>query len=319
LIRKIVARSSAEMDRLRPVWTELERSGSHTLFQSFAWNRLAANIFAAREEPYVVCMHTDSGAAIIPAAIVDFGVTLLGEALFDYRDVLHVGDPELLRLAWQEIAALKLPLFFTALRGEQCSLTWHEFKPEKFVGAPCVQLADMDADRFASAHSRLGSRFRRLLRKGVELQQQAAPSSDLIHHIYQLKAAQTPNNLFRDPARVKFMTAVMEAACECCELYTLNWGGEIVAALVTFRDGDTRRFYGTYYDHEWAHFSPGIVLLFEATRRSLAEGLNCDYMTGEQSHKTRLATGSVPLFRIESSWENLARISGFEEHELLAA
>ena len=100
MIRKIVARSSAEMDRLRPVWTELERSSSHTLFQSFAWNRLAANIFAAREEPYVVCMHTDSGAAIIPAAIVDFGVTQLGEALFDYRDVLHVGDPELLRLAW---------------------------------------------------------------------------------------------------------------------------------------------------------------------------------------------------------------------------
>jgi CelD/BcsL family acetyltransferase involved in cellulose biosynthesis len=96
-------------------------------------------------------------------------------------------------------------------------------------------------------------------------------------------------------------------------VYTLTQRATLVAALVTFRDGNTRRFYTTYYDHAWAHFSPGMVLLFEITRQSLEEGLNCDYMTGEQPHKTRLATGGVPLFRVECPREVLGRVVSQEE------
>ncbi|HYL97105.1 MAG TPA: hypothetical protein VET69_14970 [Terriglobales bacterium] len=112
MLRKMVARSAAEMDRLRPAWDNLYRACPSTLFQSFSWNRLAASLFAAREEPYVVLLENDTGAALIPGAIADHGFTLLGEALFDYRDVLAAGDPSLLRQAWQEVAALKLPIFF---------------------------------------------------------------------------------------------------------------------------------------------------------------------------------------------------------------
>jgi CelD/BcsL family acetyltransferase involved in cellulose biosynthesis len=70
-----------------------------------------------------------------------------------------------------------------------------------------------------------------------------------------------------------------------------------VAALVTFQDGKVRRFYTTWFDPQWSRHSPGVALLFEATRLSLAEGLTCDYMTGEQDYKLRLATGAVPLYR----------------------
>ncbi len=314
MVKIRIARSAEEMDSFRPLWERLEKSNSCTLFQSFAWNRLVASRFPAREDPYVVCAESDSGAAIIPAAIADYGLTLLGEALFDYRDVLHLGDPEVLRRAWQELARLRLPLFFTALRGAARRSAWDDLRPQPFVNAPCVLLSDVEnAEQFAANHNRLGRCRRRLERQGVHFSRQNAPSPESLRHVYQLKADQLPGSLFRDPARLSFITAAANLDPTSCDLYTLRRDDCLVAALVTFRDGPTRRFYTIYYDHQWAHFSPGVVLLFEATRQSLAEGLDCDYMTGEQPHKARLATSSVPLFRVEATCESLAMFSGLEE------
>lgn len=45
---------------------------------------------------------------------------------------------------------------------------------------------------------------------------------------------------------------------------------------------------------------------FEITRESLADGLDCDYMTREQLYKMRLATNSVPLYRAQATAEELA-------------
>lgn len=316
MLRTVVARSPAELDRLRPVWDQLYQTSPVSLFQSFTWNRLAASFFAAREQPFVVLVESDAGAALIPGAIADHGFTLLGEALFDYRDVLCGGDPALLRRAWQEVAGLGLPMFFAALRGEDRRHAWQEFAPQPFVNAPCVLTRDLSAEQLAAAHARIGSRWRKILRQGVEFRHDEQPSPGLLRNIYQLKAAQPPANLFRDAERINFLVEAAAAGPAPCEVYSLVHGATLVAALVTFREGGTRRFYTIFYDHSWAHFSPGIVLLFEATRQSLEEGLNCDYMTGEQSHKSRLATSQVPLFRVECSREVLLRTSGYAEQEV---
>lgn len=308
-----MARSPAEIDSLRPAWEDLYRACPRTLFQSFSWNRLAASVFASREAPYVVLLENDAGAALIPGAIADYGFTLLGEALFDYRDVLSQGDPAVLRQAWQEVATLRLPIFFAALRGEERRRAWEDFAPYPFVGAPCVLTRDTTAQQLTAAHARIGSRWRKILRQGVEFRREPQPGPELLRKIYQLKAAQPPANLFRDSARINFLLAAAENGPAPCDVYTLTQGTTLVAALVTFCDGDTRRFYTIYYDHSWAHFSPGIVLLFEVTRQSLEEGLNCDYMTGEQSHKSRLATSQVPLFRVERAREVWGRVAGQEE------
>lgn len=309
----MVARSAAEIDRLRPVWDNLYRICPSTLFQSFSWNRLAASVFASREEPYVVLVENDSGAALIPGAIADHGFTMLGEALFDYRDVLSHGDPRALRQAWQEVAALKLPMFFAGLRGEERRRAWEEFAPQAFVSAPCVLRREITPQQLVGEHARIGSRWRKILRQGVEFRREPQPGPELLRKIYQLKAAQPPANLFRDSARINFLLAAAENGPAPCDVYTLSHGATLVAALVTFCDGDTRRFYTIYYDHAWARFSPGIVLLFEVTRQSLEEGLNCDYMTGEQSHKSRLATSQVPLFRVECAREVWGRVAAPEE------
>ncbi|HSB74856.1 MAG TPA: GNAT family N-acetyltransferase, partial [Terriglobales bacterium] len=167
-----------------------------------------------------------------------------------------------------------------------------------------------------AAHSRVASRWRKILRQGVEFRRESPASPGLLRRIYQLKGEQPAANLFRDGTRINFLAAAAASGPAPCEVYTLTQGTTLVAALVTFRDGNTRRFYTTYYDHSWAHFSPGMVLLFEVTRLSLEEGLDCDYMTGEQPHKVRLATSRVPLFRVECPREILWRASGYEEQEV---
>ncbi|MFB3815968.1 MAG: GNAT family N-acetyltransferase [Terriglobales bacterium] len=321
-----LARTAAEMDTFRPAWDYLHASAaSATLFQSFAWNRLAAECFAGREQPHVIFAESDSGAAIIPAAINRGGLVLLGESLFDYRDMLSVGDEEPLHAAWAELASLQLPLHITALRGRPAAV-WEELAPAPWVTAPRATTRDITADAFAAAHPRLGRYVRRLARGGVELHRRCGSAVALVRRFYRAKAAQfagAPNNLFADPVRVDFMAAAAAMDPAACEIFTFEAGSRVVAGLVTFRDcaeersespghteparRDVRRFYTVYFDRAWAHYSPGTALCFEVTRRSLTEGLDCDFMTGEQPHKRRLMTSSVSLFRIEATAEMIAR------------
>jgi CelD/BcsL family acetyltransferase involved in cellulose biosynthesis len=86
-----------------------------------------------------------------------------------------------------------------------------------------------------------------------------------------------------------------------CEIFTLEHGSSLAAALVTFRDEEVRRFYTIYYDHAWRRFSPGISLLFEVSRRTLEQRLSFDLMTGEQAYKMRIANGALDLFEVRAS------------------
>jgi CelD/BcsL family acetyltransferase involved in cellulose biosynthesis len=51
-----------------------------------------------------------------------------------------------------------------------------------------------------------------------------------------------------------------------------------------------------------------LSLIYEVTRRSLEDGLDCDYMTGEQPYKRRLATSSVPLYRLRATAAELGAL-----------
>jgi hypothetical protein len=319
-----VAITATEMDALRPAWESLyAESETATMFQAFAWNRLAAECFGRRERPYVVFAEGAGGAAIIPAAIGSERLTLLGDALFDYRNVLSVGDEAPLRSAWAKLADLRLPLHVTALRGDTAH--WDAFAPAPFVAAP--QVAGISADEFAASHSRLGRTVRRLAGQGIRLHRRCGGATSLVRWIYRQKAAQfagSEHNIFADLARVDFMAAAC-AMDEGCEIFTFETASAVVAALVTFQDRnnhgarDVRRFYTVYFDPAWAQHSPGIALCFEITRRTLADGFDCDYMTGEQPHKTRLMTSSVPLFRVNATAEMIAQAAHLDVPARLAA
>lgn len=303
------------MEGLRDRWEHLFDSGKHTLFQSFAWNLLAARRFSDRAALRTVLVESQGSTAIIPACATHHQLFLLGDELFDYRDVLTVGDESATARAWREVATLSLPLGVTALRASCTRQHWQEIglATEPFVNAPCVLRSDVDPNTFVARHNRSGRLLRRLARQGVAVRRHNGTNRALVREIYEKKALQDVGdgvNLFADAARRDFLVAV--AAISACDIFALESAATLVAAIVTFRDGDTRRFYTTYYDHAWAHFSPGVALLFEATRLSLAEGLDCDYMTGGQTHKTRFATSSVPLYRAHATVEQLAS-AGYTE------
>jgi CelD/BcsL family acetyltransferase involved in cellulose biosynthesis len=151
-------------------------------------------------------------------------------------------------------------------------------------------------------------------RKGVTLHQYSGAERDQVSRIYQFKCDQFAgdvSNVFRDQRRREFMVAVAATEAEKCKVFTLeDAAGSIVAGLVTFLDGGgIRRFYTIYFDPQWAVYSPGVALVFEATALSLEQGLSCDYMTGEYPYKLRFANASRMLYRVEASAAQLAAVA----------
>lgn len=310
-MRMATARSAAEIEKLRAAWERLHAGGGYSLFQSYAWNLLAARVFGGREAPRVVYVESGAGEAIVPACLAADGrLGLLGETLFDYRDVLLAGDPEVLRRAWEALAAEGRDFSVPAVAGDAARRQWQDlgFTAGSFCNAPCVRPADLDAAQFARAHGRSADQVRRLKRLGATVRQHSGGNRDLLAEIYRRKAAQQiSGNLFADPARVEFGRAAA-ALDGGCEVFTLETGTALVGALVTYRDRNVRRLYTTWYDPQWAKRSPGNALLFEVARRSLEQGLECDLMTGEQWHKARFATWKVPLYRVQATAPRLAEI-----------
>jgi CelD/BcsL family acetyltransferase involved in cellulose biosynthesis len=226
--------------------------------------------------------------------------------------VLHWGDKEVLRQAWRELTSRGRALQVVAVQSTAADERWAHLPVTPFALAPGVDLRATNEEAFRLAHSRLGRHLRRLQKHGVEFRISSGGDSELVRRIYDSKrmqvAAHGQTNIFLDPLRCKFMVAAAAMEADGCQVFALDRHGELVAGLVTFDDGDMRRFYTTYFNPAWSHYSPGQVLLYEATARSLAEGFSCDYMTGEYPYKLRLANTSRQLFRVDLSAEQLAKL-----------
>lgn len=273
------------------------------MFQGYCWNITALRIFGQREMPRLVYVESDAGVALVPSVVGGRcgKVHLAGEALFDYRTALVAGDSSVLARAWDRIAEWGLAFEAKALRGDDVKDAWSGLGVTFFANAPRLS-ASTDVDEFVRSRNRLGRFTRRFRRAGVQYRRHSGANRALVRHIYEKKAEQdVAINLFRDPLRREFMMAIAALPETCCEIFTYESVGELVAALVTFRDGNVRRFYTTYFDQRWAKESPGQVLLFEATTDSLREGLECDYMTGEYLYKNRFANEMVPLYEVSAT------------------
>jgi CelD/BcsL family acetyltransferase involved in cellulose biosynthesis len=320
LRRIVLARTAAEILSLRSRWEYLQARYSGSIFQSFKWNSLAAHFFE-HEEPHVIFCETENGMTILPLCINHRrkSISCLGDVLFDYRDALTIGDEEALLAAWQQASRIDLPFSAGGLQASS-NKRWAGFRLNPFYRTPIVKASDISADCFAERHSRSASRLRRLERMGATLRAEIPASPSHLRWIYQQKAIQPPEvgeNVFTDPRRIEFMSAVAEHDPHSEDIFALKMAGKCIAALVTLREHRCRRFYTIWFDQQWARYSPGISLIYEVTRLSLAEGLTCDYMTGEQDYKMRFATSVEPLYWIEGSAEELRTLG--ERREVLAA
>lgn len=301
MLRTQVISDFQGMDRLKSRWDFLssEVHGA-TIFQSFLWNRMAVEMFADRESPRIIAAESDSGVVILPAVKRQSGgdLSLTGEALFDYRDMLSSGDEACEEAAFACAAAFGAPMNVHALRGDQPCTRWSEAEVRSFCHAPAVLVSQKTQDEFLAAHSRAATRLRRITRAGIGFRQYSGNNDRLVQQIYRLKGREShpEPSLFADPLRREFMHRTCNADADRCDVFTYEEGSKLVAALVTFRTETWRHFYTIYHDPQYARLSPGYVLIFEVTARTLGEGLNCDYMTGEQDYKLRLATTKIPLF-----------------------
>jgi CelD/BcsL family acetyltransferase involved in cellulose biosynthesis len=303
--------SLRELEPLRPLWEFIRKQGQSTIFQGFDWNLLAVRKFSQREEPFVVLAEASYGVAIIPAALRrrDGSLRLLGEELSDYRSFLHAGEEEVLRSALAALAQAGLPLEVVALRECDRRAVLDNLELEPFTVAPAVNRAQVSAEEFGSKHLRLARNLRRFQRRGFEVKVYSGENSALVRSIYERKAQHDPQSLFHDPLRLEFMVEAARLHPSRVEVFTLESGPELAAALVTFREETVRRFYTCYFCPSLAKLSPAMTLIHEVTRQSLTSGLDCDYMTGEQGYKLRLATSSMPLYRIRATLKQLAALA----------
>jgi CelD/BcsL family acetyltransferase involved in cellulose biosynthesis len=305
-----ICRSAEEMLRIRPLWESLYAEGCYTIFQSFGLNLLAAEKFGEREEPYVICAESSNGAAIVPAVVrhKDGMIRLLGEELFDYRMFLHTGDDQALRAALSALAALDRPMEIVAVReADRCVVT-DELQLLPFAAAPHVNCKDVSADEFAAGHTRLARNLRRLARLGFHLKSYDGANAQLLRSIYAAKAGQSASSLFHDPARIEFLVDAAGMMPQIFEIFTLENEAQMAAAVVTLRDGGCRRFYTGWFAPEYEKHSPALALIYEITRLSLAGGVDCDYMTGEQPYKMRLTKNSAVLYRVRATVEQLTNV-----------
>ena len=317
-----ILRSAQEIWRLQPVWERLRRN-HHTIFQEFDWNLLAARMFADSEEPHVIYAHASFGEAII-AAVLRHGnggpeIGLLGEELFDYRNFLFAGDEEVLRFALTHLADVKQPLRITALRQSDCEAVPPELLLSRFTVAPGIRHRQLSADTFAEMHLRLARNLRRMQRLGYELNVWDGSHSQLLRNVYQLKAEQDRESLFQDSLRREFMVEAALLQPRRVQIFTLESGSRLGAALVTLLDPGVRRFYTCWFAPELSKHSPALSLIYEVSRLSLAASLDCDYMTGEQPYKLRLATSAVQLFHLHASHEQLAALAHAPAQEMKLA
>ena len=317
-----MARSIGEVEALRPLWEEGVRAGTATIFQNLDWNLLALRTFRDERACFVAC-ESDSSLAILPTVVRNGALGLTGGPLFDYRDAVCAGNSSAFHAALETVARWNLPFSVAGVLERTAGTRWPALATQHWTAAPFVSAKDMSAESFALEHARGRRALRRLCEMGATVRKIGA-TPELMDELYREKAKEPSvhgTNVFRDDRCIKFMAAVVAVPSTRCEVFLLEIGSDRLAALVTFIDGHVRRFYTTWMNPAWGKHSPGIALLFEATRQTLEDGLDCDYMTGEQPYKLRFATGSEPLCKIEATAEQLAesRHHDLEHVELKAA
>ena len=298
------------MENLRPLWERALRESGGTMFQGFEWNLLALRVFSD-QAPHIIAAEKDSSIAILPLVVHDRTLTLAGSPLFDYRDGICAGDSAAFDAALEAAGNFRLPLSVAGVHGRAAAGRWSRLSPQAWTAAPYISAGRITADEFVAKHARGRRALRRVSELGAQVRTMKG-TAEAVERIYREKAKEPASwgiNVFQDERCIEFMRAVVGLPNTRCELFLLEVAEEPIAALVTFADGQVRRFYTTWMNPTWGKHSPGIALLFEATRLTLAEGLDCDYMTGEQPYKLRFATGSAPLYKIEASAEQLAALS----------
>jgi CelD/BcsL family acetyltransferase involved in cellulose biosynthesis len=299
--------AGADLRRLEPLWQALVDPNRGSIFERFELARAWAEVYGSSCELRV--WSCESAGIIAPFAVRDSELTLLGDGMFDYPDL--IGRPEEAALdelasqlvSWDRWRTLKI----TGVRADSPFRSfWRRLgaAEEPYSAAPlCDFRAPAELDR---RHPKASDRLRALLRRGAEFRRIEGGDrrSALLEWILRRKSDRMVESGVANvlgPLEQQWLRKMTARHPELVELWALSQQGEWMSGFLTWSTEHTRYGYSLSFAPEFARFSPGVLLLYGCLRQTMADGRRMDLLTGEQPFKMRFADRVSPVLRIRAA------------------
>ncbi len=310
-----VIRDPDDLETLAEEWNAL--SGTARIpMQEYIWVRACAASFSRREELHVVVIVGDSGAVAIAPLIKQrrnsLRLSLPGfDRLFEPTDFVFADDEALAELA-ARLARYRLPLNLARLpaRSAVVEALRRSCRRNAIVivrpASPCPRIrldrgwTSPEDCLTASRRSLLRRMRRRAEQLGIVTFDVVTPTSatldSLLAEAFRLEAAGWKSRqgtaLAGDPELGAFFRVFAASACEqgILRLCFLRLGGRAVAMLYAVEHKGGFWILKIGYDEEFAHCSPGTLLVLEAVRYAAHQGLGSFEFLGTVEDWTRVWT-----------------------------
>ncbi|HEY7855389.1 MAG TPA: GNAT family N-acetyltransferase [Terriglobales bacterium] len=284
----------AQMGKIEEVWRRAwsASAGPATVFQTFEFARHWIGTFTQSEVE--IWVHSGS-SLVLPLARRNDRVSLVGEGLFDYCDLIGPGaDDAVLERAADIMAAGDLKPRATGVRADS---PFMDFWRRLGEGAYFSAAPQRPASAGALPPTRVVGRWQRAEQAGVRAREETdvRERRAVVDWILERKQ-QHPANMLGALER-RWIETVVEHSPHLAEVWSLRRGAHIMSGLLCWRYPPTRYCYTVAHDSADAALSPGILLLYFVVNCSMSTGWDVDFLTGEQDFKLRFATRRQALHK----------------------
>lgn len=317
--------TALDVSPLAAVWAQAAQPRPASCFQSFRFAHSWTEIYGPQAQLKI--FHSPAPAMVLPLVIANHQLAVLGHGLFDYADLIAAPAaaaaardqaPEIAASAlswpgWRRLEVCAVPgdsPFLEFWRALAAAIAAPGPAPgfTRYSAAPRLLAAGGKPNRGAAAeldrlHGRAATRLRRAQRAGW-----LGPVQDLSRrsHLLRWMVAQKENRLrllgqqsvLQGP-EAAWLEKLVTGHPETAELWAYCRQEQPWAGFLTFLTPAVRYGYLLAFDPARERESPAIELLYFVLRRTVAEGREFDFLTGEQAYKLRFANAARPLLRLE--------------------
>jgi CelD/BcsL family acetyltransferase involved in cellulose biosynthesis len=313
-------------------WTDLLRwSATNTLFQTWEWNQLWWKHFGLSEGFFLLTIR-DAGDRLVGIAPLFFDPIgepprrlqfIGGIELSDYLDFIVrrgsetsffsalVGFLDEHRTTWDLVDLHCLPAESSTLSEFRALCQqrdgWEENLSVEDV-CPKTSLPSTWEDFLAGMRQKDRHEIRRKINKlrreaeGYRYHVTTPPDlpGDTEAFLELHRKSGTAKTVFMNPKREAFFREMTETTLHAhwLELSFIETAGKKIAALLSFKYGDTVYVYNSGYDPEFSHWSPGWVLVSHSIQDAIKKGVKLfDFMRGSESYKYRFSARDSEIYR----------------------
>ncbi len=304
---------------MRALWAAAEPALA-SCFQSFEFARSWSEVYFPRGVAALVVQDAAT-PFLLPWAARDAVLFPIGHGLFDYADVIAApaAAPTLVERAPALARALRRcggwrRLEMHGLPGDSPFLAfWRRLAQElgapaaitPFSAAPQLRrnrcLATPQAlDRL---HPRAAERLRAARRRGwlgpVEEEGERRAMVDWLLRQKEERMRTLGQASVLQAAEGDWLRRIATHASSGAELWAYRREQRLAAGFLTFLAPPLRYGYLLAFAPELAATSPAVTLLYFVLRETIGQGLDFDFLTGEQAFKLRFANAARPLLRLQ--------------------